>query len=190
MNRRDLLKMIAAATGMAMVAGDLLAQGLVSADSTSVAATFSAGDIALLDDIAETILPRTDTPGAKESGAGAQMAKIISDCFDKTQRAIVQEGLLALQALSLHRYQKNFTALTSEQKHALLTELDNEAKAAQANNANTPQSPHYFTILKQQSIFVFFTSQAGATKVLRHVAIPGRWDGNFPYKKGDRAWSI
>ncbi|GGW55417.1 gluconate 2-dehydrogenase subunit 3 family protein [Alishewanella tabrizica] len=192
MDRRDLLKMIAAATGMAMVAGDLLAQGLTAADKVPVTHIFSANDIALLDEIAETILPQTDTPGAKASGAGAQMAAIISNCFDQSQRTLVTEGLLALQALALHRFQHSFQAATPAQKLALLTELDNEAKAqiAKANaQQQTPQA-HYFTVLKQQSIFAFFTSKVGATEVLRHVAIPGRWDGNYPYKKGERAWSL
>lgn len=190
MNRRDLFKMIAAATGMAMVGGDLLAQGVTAADSSSVSAAFTAADIALLDDVAETILPRTDTPGAKESGAGAQIAKNISDCFTSQQRTIVKEGLLALQAACLHRYQHKFAALTPEQKHSILTELDTAAKTQMAQPSSPPAAPHYFTILKQQSIFVFFTSQVGATKALRHLPIPGRWDGNFPYKKGDRAWSL
>lgn len=191
MNRRDLLKMIAAATGMAVVAGDLLAQGLTATDKVAVEALFSKADIGLLDDIAETILPRTDTPGAKESGAGAQMALIISNCFDQSQRTLVKDGLLALQALCLHRYKQNFQALTAEQKHQILTELDSEAKTqlATAQQNNVPPQPHYFTVLKQQSIFVFFTSKVGATEVLRYVAVPGRWDGDYPYKKGDRAWS-
>lgn len=191
MNRRDLLKMIAAATGMAMVGGDLLAQGLSVNDSIAVDKLFTAADIGLLDEIAETIIPRTDTPGAKDSGAGAQMAKIISQCFDQQQRTLVKEGLLNLQALSLQRFSKNFIALTAAQKQQLLTELDATAKAQlAAAQPGTPPQPHYFTLLKQQSIFVFFTSQVGATQVLRHVAIPGRWDGDFPYKKGDRAWSL
>lgn len=191
MHRRDLLKMIAAATGMAMVAGDLLAQGLTAVDKLPPEQVFSAKDIALLDDIAETILPQTETPGAKASGAGAQMASIISQCFDQQQRAIVTEGLLALQALALHRFNKSFQAATAAEKLALLTELDNEATAVivQAKAQNLAPQPHYFTLLKQQSIFVFFTSKVGATEVLRHVAVPGRWDGAYPYKKGDRAWS-
>lgn len=192
MNRRDLLKMIAAATGMAVVAGDLLAQGLTATDKVTVETLFSKADISLLDEVAETILPRTDTPGAKDSGAGAQMAAIISNCFDQSQRTLVKDGLLALQALCLHRYQQNFQALTAEQKHLILTELDSEAKThlATAQQNNVPPQPHYFTVLKQQSIFVFFTSKVGATEALRYVAVPGRWDGDYPYKKGDRAWSL
>lgn len=190
MNRRDLLKMIAAATGMAMVGGDLLAQGLTVADKVPVETLFNKADISLLDEIAETILPRTDTPGAKDSGAGAQMATIISNCFDQNQRTLVKEGLLALQALCLQRFKQNFPALTAAQKLQILTELDTEAKTQLATAQKHQMAPHYFTVLKQQSIFAFFTSKVGATEVLRYVAVPGRWDGDYPYKKGDRAWYL
>jgi hypothetical protein len=35
----------------------------------------------------------------------------------------------------------------------------------------------------------FFTSEPGATKALRYIAVPGHYDGNLPYKKGDKAWA-
>jgi hypothetical protein len=44
-------------------------------------------------------------------------------------------------------------------------------------------------LVKQLTLMVFFTSKVGATEVLRYVAVPGRYDGNMPYKKGDRAWA-
>ena len=39
------------------------------------------------------------------------------------------------------------------------------------------------------TLYCFFTSQVGATKVLRYVSIPGKYDGALPYKKGDKAWA-
>jgi hypothetical protein len=38
-------------------------------------------------------------------------------------------------------------------------------------------------------LYTFFTSQVGATKVLRYVAIPGYYNGELPYEKGDKAWA-
>jgi hypothetical protein len=62
MDRRELLKMIVAATGAAMVGLPALAAG--QSATTGSTAAFSAADISMLDEIAETILPRTTTPGA------------------------------------------------------------------------------------------------------------------------------
>jgi hypothetical protein len=38
-------------------------------------------------------------------------------------------------------------------------------------------------------LFCFFTSKPGATQALRHIPVPGKYDGNYPYKIGDRAWA-
>jgi len=204
MERRDLLKMIAAATGLAFVGGEVWASGLKTTAASK--ALFGAGDIMLLDEIAETILPRTNTPGgfspgAKDAGCGAQMAVMVQDCYDAKQQALFVAGLAALQASCKQQYQRDFLQLTAAERTALLTQLDKDASArnaALASNDSTNVSnrkgdaslePHYFTLLKQLSIFVFFTSKVGATEALRYVAIPGRYDGAMPYKKGDKAWA-
>lgn len=201
MERRDLLKMIAAATGLAFVGGEAWAAGPVAKTTAAAKPLFAAGDIMLLDEIAETILPRTNTPGAKDAGSGAQMAVMVQDCYDAKQQALFVAGLAALQTSCKQQYQRDFLQLSAAERTALLTQLDQDAKArnaAIASNDSTNVSnrkgdasvePHYFTLLKQLSIFVFFTSKVGATEVLRYVAVPGRYDGALPYKKGDRAWA-
>lgn len=182
MDRRDLLKMIAAATGVAMVGGDLWAADLKSADAGK--ALFTQSDIAFLDEIAETILPKTSTPGAKDAGCGAVMAVMVTDCYELKFQTVFFEGLKSIKALAKKQFGKDFMQLTAAQKHELLSKLDQDAKLAAANPL-----PHYFTLLKQLTLMVFFTSKVGATEVLRYVAVPGRYDGNMPYKKGDRAWA-
>jgi hypothetical protein len=182
MDRRDLLKMIAAATGMAMVGGDLWAADQKSADAGK--ALFTQSDIALLDEIAETILPKTDTPGAKEAGCGAAMAVMVTDCYELQQQTVFFEGLKSIKALAKKQFGKDFMQLDQAQKHQLLSELDQQARKAAGGAI-----PHYFTLLKQLTLLVFFTSKVGANEVLRYVAVPGRYDGNMPYKKGDRAWA-
>ncbi len=201
MERRDLLKMIAAATGLAFVGGEAWAAGPVAKTAVAAKPLFGAGDIMLLDEIAETILPRTETPGAKDAACGAQMAVMVQDCYDAKQQALFVAGLAALQAACKQQFQRDFLQLNAAERTALLTQLDKDASAhnaAIASNDSTNVSnrkgdasvePHYFTLLKQLSIFVFFTSKTGATEVLRYVAVPGRYDGALPYKKGDKAWA-
>jgi hypothetical protein len=213
MDRRELLKMIAAATGLAFVGGEVWAAGLNNLTSSAVAMPgrklFSVSDIALLDEIAETILPKTSTPGAKDAGCGAQMATQINDCYNATEQGWFVDGLKQLRARSQQDYKLDFMQLSKEQRHQLLVKLDAEAKArnaeiyaaandstnsrkkssVNASKAVADNTPHYFTLLKQLTLFVFFTSKVGATEVLRYSAIPGKYEGNLPYKKGDRAWA-
>jgi hypothetical protein len=44
-------------------------------------------------------------------------------------------------------------------------------------------------MMKELTLLGFFTSEVGATKALRYVAVPGKYEGCVDYKKGDRAWA-
>ena len=189
MERRELLKMIAAATGAAMIG--LPAFTRAQAPVAGAANAFSEADVALLDEVADTILPRTSTPGAKDAGAGAFMARYVADCYTPQNQAIFRDGLADLD----RRGGQRFLALSPDARSALLRTLDAEARARLATTAKEggvdpgPLAPHYFTMLKQLAIFSFFTSHPGATEALRYVPVPGRYDGDLAYTPGTPAWA-
>lgn len=190
MERRELLKMIAAATGAAMIGIPAFVYGQEPVPNANNA--FSEADVAKLDEIAETILPRTKTPGAKDAGAGPFMAQYVTDCYTPENQAIFRAGLADLDK----RADGRFIALAPQARMALLRTLDAEAReqismtAAAAGGASRgPLKPHYFTMIKQLAIFSFFTSQVGATEVLQYVAVPGRYDGDMAYEPGTPAWA-
>jgi len=70
----------------------------------------------------------------------------------------------------------------------LLRAIDQE-RAAYDKTKTAEMPVHYFTLLRQLTMLGFFSSELGATESLRYVAIPGKYDGDLPYKKGDRAWA-
>ncbi|TAA37000.1 gluconate 2-dehydrogenase subunit 3 family protein [Pseudoxanthomonas winnipegensis] len=193
MQRRELLKMITAATGMAMIGLPSVVFGQAQLPVPPANNAFSKTQVALLDEIAETILPRTDTPGAKDAGVGLFMARFVTDCYDPQQQAVFRAGLADLDK----RAKGGFLALKPAQRAELLDKLAAEARAASpdpkkaddegADSAAIP--PHYFTMIKQLVLFGFFTSEVGATKVLRYVPVPGRFDGDLPYEPGTPAWA-
>lgn len=180
MNRRELLRLITAATGTAMIGGTALLSGC----ATQAPANFSPENIALLDEIAETILPRTDTPGAKDAKVGEFMSVYVTDCYTLDERAIFHKGLLTLEKRCNKTYNRSFMALQPTERQSFISQLDHDAKADV-----TAGKTHYFTMIKQLTLFGFFTSEVGATQVLRHAPIPGRYDGELAYKPGDRAWA-
>lgn len=188
MDRRELLKMIVAATGAAMIG--LPALGQAQAPAAGAKLRFSDADVGTLDEIAETILPRTKTPGAKDAGAGAFMATFVSDCYTARQQATFRAGLADIDKRAGGR----FVLLAPQARTELLRALDAEARkhAVEVTETGTAEEgeamPHYFTMLKQLTIFGFFTSKAGATEVLRYVAVPGRYDGDLAYIPGTPAW--
>ena len=187
MERRELLKLIALATGTAFIGGDLFLSGCKNAPALG-GATFSEEDISFLDEVAETIIPKTTTPGAKDAAVGTFMTVMVNDCYDKKDQQTFHEGIKKLDDACQKANSTGFMKATPEQRTSLLTALDKEAKE-HAKSKEKDDANHYFTMMKQLTLFGFFTSKQGATQVLRHEAVPGRYDGALPYKKGDRAWS-
>ncbi len=188
MDRRELLKMIVAATGAAMIGLPALVQG--QAPAAGMKTPFSDADVGTLDEIAETILPRTATAGAKDAGAGLFMARFVTDCYTARQQATFRAGLADIDKRAGGR----FVALAPQARTELLRALDAEARkhAVDVTETGTAEEgeamPHYFTMIKQLAIFGFFTSKVGATDVLRYVAVPGRYDGDLAYVPGTPAW--
>jgi hypothetical protein len=45
-------------------------------------------------------------------------------------------------------------------------------------------------MMKQLTLWGYFSSEIGMKQALRFLPIPGRYDGALPYKKGDKAWAI
>lgn len=198
-DRRELLKMIALVTGSALVGCNKVSE-IDFAKSTSTQ-FLAASEIALLDEIGDTIIPDTDTPGAKAARIGAFMDIMVRDCYMPPQQAVFREGLLSFQQACRKAYAKSFLQCSKDERLAFLVTLEKEAN--QHNAKKTPPSPdpsapepsnpkdidHYYTMMKQLTLFGYFSSEIGATKALRHVTFPGRYDGAFPYKKGDRAFN-
>lgn len=186
MDRRELLKMIALATGSTIIGGELLLSGCKSGSSgvTSLASV----DVALLDEIAETILPKTNTPGAKDAEVGKFMKLMVTDCYEEKDQKTFVEGLGKLDEACNKMHSTSFIKATPQQRNDLLVSIDKEAK--QYNQKKKEGDPnHYFTMMKQLTLLGFFTSKPGATQALRYIAVPGRYDGCVPYTKGEKAWA-
>ena len=186
MERRELLKMIAALTGGAFIGGELLTS--CKSGPLVGGATFGEADTAFLDEVAETILPATKTPGAKAAKVGQFMVVMVNDTYEDKDQKIFHAGIGKLDEASKKANGKSFLEATPEQRTTLLTALDKEAKDYQKSKKPEDQN-HYFTMMKQLTLFGFFTSKEGATQALRYIAVPGKYDGAYPYKKGDKAWA-
>ena len=116
------------------------------------------------------------------------MVVMVNDCYEDKDQVIFHAGIGKLDEACKKANGKSFLEATPEQRTALLTTLDKEAKDYQ--KSKKPEDPaHYFTMMKQLTLFGFFTSKPGATEALRYIAVPGRYDGAYPYKKGDKAWA-
>ena len=190
MNRRDALSRVALLVGGTVIGAEAFLKGCTTSDKKLGASLkFTPDDTAFLNEVAETIIPATSTPGAKEAKVGEFMTVIVNDCYEEKDQKIFLEGMQKLDDASKKKNSKSFMESTPQQRHDLLVELDKEAK--DYNKSKKPEDPnHYFSMYKQLTLWGYFTSEPGATKALRYVAVPGRYEGCIPYKKGDKAWAL
>jgi len=127
LSRRDALARLALVMGGAIVGGDAFLRGAALPGKT-LAANFNSADILLLDEVGETIIPATDTPGAKATGIGGFMAMMVADCYDDAHHAAFMAGLVKLNVASQQRCGAEFTATTPKERTILLNELDVEQR--------------------------------------------------------------
>jgi Gluconate 2-dehydrogenase subunit 3 len=187
MQRRELIKMIAVITGGAVIGADLFVAGC----KNKTADFFSEDDIAFFDEVAETIIPKTNTPGAKDAATGEFIALYATGCYDETNRKILKDGISKLNEAAKQKYAAGFMKIDSAQRQELLTGIDSEAKKYNVQNTDgeKKEALHYFTLMKQLTLLGFFTSEPGATQVLRYNPVPGKYEGCVDYKTGETAWA-
>jgi hypothetical protein len=190
MTRREALLKMALALG-ATVAGPRL---LAAAFQPGLPAGFTPADLALLDEIGDTIIPPTHVPGAKAAGIGAFIAMMINDCYEADDQAVFKAGLVLLPANYTAKYGEPFLTGQPANRTAFLNELDQEQRThtsrlrKERRDAGLPENggaPHYFRLMKELTLLGYFTSEIGSTQALRYLEVPGRFDGDVPYKKGD-----
>jgi glucoside 3-dehydrogenase (cytochrome c) hitch-hiker subunit len=193
--------------GVALVDGDRVLAAMPDAAAQEVTTaqgvgTFTAADVAFLDEIAETILPETNTPGAKAARTGAFMALMVTDAYTPRNQQIFRDGMKRLEDACQREYAASFVQARPAQRLALLQRLDAERhaeqearQARQRSRAPIESSPpvdapvHYFRLMKELALLGYFTSEIGYRQALRYIETPGRYDPCAPYKPGEKIWA-
>lgn len=190
MNRRDAITRVGLLVGGTVIGAEAFLSGCARRSPKEVSSIGFSNDVVfLLDEVGETILPTTESsPGAKAAGIGEFMKIIVTDCYEEKDQKIFITGISLLQNFSKQKFDKTFTELSAVEKHDLIVLLDTEAKAY-SKNKKKEEPTHFFSMIKQLTLWGYFTSETGSTKALRYVPVPGKYEGCIAYTKGDRAWS-
>jgi hypothetical protein len=186
-DRREAIRRVTALLGgVALAGGGGLLTAVERAHARAAASraqvgAFTAQDIAFLDEVAETILPETKTPGAKAAHVGAFMALMVTDTYEEREQGIFRDGMRKLNEAS-------FMTATPAERLTLLERLDREQKAyMDARERGAPA--HYFRLMKELTLLGYFTSEIGYTKAMRYLETPGRFDPCVPYTPGETTWA-
>lgn len=176
MNRREAVQRITLLMGgalsaplMAGIAGEKLNAG----PSLSV----NPQQEALLAEIADIIIPSTNTPGAKAAGAEKFIVRVVRDCYELEDQKKFYAGIEKLDSDSKEIYGKGFMQLDTEKKNEIV-------------KRSTTYDKPFFLQMKGLTVTAYFTSEIGATQALDYLPIPGRFDGCIPLKEGQKTWAL
>jgi Gluconate 2-dehydrogenase subunit 3 len=207
MTRREAVQRVAALLGgAALVGGDRLfafsfEPAVIEKAMAQGTGGFTAADVALLDEIAETILPETSTPGAKAAKVGAFMTVMVTEVYDERPRQVFQQGLRQLDEACRQAHAVPFMQASPAQRLSLVEALDREQHAVMEDRAPKPrvrapgaasasdEPAHYFRMMKELTLLGYFTSEIGCTRAMRYIESPGRFDPNVPHSPGDKSWA-
>ena len=198
MNRREALRMTALAVGGSLSAS--LVTGVLSGCKaeptlTWMPAFLNMDQAAALAELTERIIPRTDTPGAKDAGVPQFIDKMLKNYFQPEEQQAFTAGLAQLESAAKEVIGKSFAKGTPEEQDQVVQKLADIAKAEmEAAKANPPADgarppKPFFNMAKELTVSGFFTSEVGATQVLKYEPVPGAFKGCIPFSEVGATWA-
>jgi hypothetical protein len=175
MNRRTAFKNLAVLAGAITLLPSCLHPTPPEADLASVPLKHlrvSGRQERLLAEVCETILPKTDTPGAKDLGLHLRVLKMLDDCtFNKHQRVFFT-GLNQLEKVAQLRHKLPFAACTAPQRQALL----------ESYKRGPAELAAFCRMARQLTVDAYTSSKYFMTTQVVYELVPSRYNGYFPTK--------
>ncbi len=186
MNRRKAL------AGIVAIVGGSVAVNYVYRNSKNERINSLHDEKLLIGELAETIIPRTDTPGAKDVNAADTIILLLEDCADrKTQNNFIR-GLEKVKSCSKSLYNKSFFNCSQKERELLLVMIESEEKPLNGfmgKIKNKFFGESFITTLKEYSANAYCTSMKGASEGLQYIMIPGKRIACITREKNGKSWA-
>lgn len=158
----------------------LLENVLAATTDESQPRFLSSDQLAMVERIADLIVPETDTPGAVSAGTHRFIDLMLAEwAAPDTQQEFVA-GFASIDQRATELYKQGFLGGSAEQQADVLRLLDQEAFADDAPDT-------FFKRLKKLVLFAYFSSEPGATQALRFDRVPGEFRPCLSLEDDDRA---
>ncbi|HEX8351225.1 MAG TPA: gluconate 2-dehydrogenase subunit 3 family protein, partial [Hymenobacter sp.] len=131
MNRRTAVKNLAFITGAALVLPSCF-QEAAKEQKASIPlkhVEITASQEKLLAEVCETIIPKTDTPGAKDLAVPAYVLRMLDDCCEEKEQKAFVAGMKDLEKDAKKQHNQSFAACTPQQKLAMLQAIEQQKDA-------------------------------------------------------------
>ena len=173
-DRRSLIRNALLLVGAGVTANPAAALAKTAARKAAKAPRFfTSAQMAVLSELADIIIPRTDTPGAKDAGVPQAFDALMHNWGSAQHQAQYRSVVDEFGGARLMK-------LKPADRIALVAKMDADKIAA--------WDPAYFGF-KELVMTLYYLSEAGATKELRYELVPGSWDAWTLVKPDTRAWA-
>lgn len=125
----------------------------------------------VLSEAVETIIPKTNTPGAKDLGLDTFVQKMIVDCYSKEVQSAFAKGIGQIDAVAQQQYSKPFTQLDTPQRIELLKGFEKGA-----------ETKDFYGLLKGLTVRGYLNSEYVMTNITHYEMVPGRYHGCIKVK--------
>jgi hypothetical protein len=132
-------------------------------------------DESMLAELAETILPKTDSPGAKDLSAHLFALKMVDDCYTKPNQEKFIQGMKDFESYVTKKTGKSFTENNPAERQAIVAELDQQKPADNG-------MAFFYQSTKKLTIEAYTTCEYYMTKIRGYKMIPGKFQGCIPLK--------
>jgi hypothetical protein len=197
MNRREILKHSTLILGYAVTGGTLA--GLIGGCKADpkldwTPQFFTADQAQTLAEICERILPKTDTPGAKDLLVDRFIDAMIHGYFSAEDQEMMRQGMADFEADCQTSHGAVFVKLKPEQQDEILTKWDKAAPplppTVWGGSLGIGEKPVFYRKLKELCLLGYFSSEKIGEEVLNYDPIPGQQIGCMPLAEVGKAWSL
>ncbi|HMG10680.1 MAG TPA: gluconate 2-dehydrogenase subunit 3 family protein [Mucilaginibacter sp.] len=135
----------------------------------------------LIGDMAETIIPKTSTPGARDLQLHLFVLKMVDDCYTTKNQQDFMTGMGQFNELIQKRYSRSFGQCDVKQREQVLLSIEQDKDPK--STAYPAQLKTFYDIVKGQTVNGYTTSKYFMTKQVVYELVPGRYNALYPVKK-------
>ncbi len=135
----------------------------------------------LVQALADTIIPRTDTPSASDVKVPQFLDLLLKDVFENEVTEKFLSGLAQFDERCQSNTGSNYVDLSIDKQVTYLEQVDDEVMGRQYQT----EVPFYYTF-KHLTTMIYFSSEQGVKENLKYRPVPGPYEGDIAYHPGDK----
>jgi gluconate 2-dehydrogenase gamma chain len=157
-----------------LLVGGTLASGvaLPALAATGTARFFTPDELSVVAEYAEIVIPRTDTPGAKDAGVPAALDGLMANWASEPRKAEFRALVARIAAAGV-----------------VLPGAPSQIDVARSFDAAQMTADPVYRRFKELVLTLYYLSQPGATRELRYEHVPGKWEPSIEVGPDTRAWA-